>query len=102
MVLERKGNVLKYVFEEQSRQFKGAPSGQVWGNLRGKKGKSSFSPAYLNLYFLQCSGSGEAKLLEISQDQRGQPMSKEFCLTWEGQHSKKAIMFESKQLHMCQ
>lgn len=30
---------LKYVFEEQSRQFKGAPSGQVWGNLSGKKAR---------------------------------------------------------------
>lgn len=30
----KKENYLKYIFKGKSRQFKGAPSGQVWGNLR--------------------------------------------------------------------
>ena len=30
----KKENYLKYIFKGKSRQFKGVPSGQVWGNLR--------------------------------------------------------------------
>lgn len=31
---KKKENDLKYIFEGQSKQFKGVPSGRVWGNLR--------------------------------------------------------------------
>lgn len=37
----KKENDLKYVSKGQSRQFKGAPSGRVGGNLSG--GKSTYS-----------------------------------------------------------
>ena len=37
----KKENDIKYVFKRQSRQFKGAPSGRVWGTLSVGKSTSS-------------------------------------------------------------